>query len=187
MATLYLSILLLVIDVIAGPLSSALGAHTGRGSHRLFRPLDASSLGFQSNCFDKRRTPEGIQLKPIHYGDCINAARKITFGDKAAAPMHFSKSPNVGMQVPESWFSGTCGVRIDVKRQEDEDTFPLIDVANAASLLAQRCSDFQQRSSGVGGLGYIGPKKVVAIVVFGQDPPPAPRPRPTLLAGAETA
>ncbi|KAL8800595.1 MAG: hypothetical protein Q9182_005057 [Xanthomendoza sp. 2 TL-2023] len=186
MATLYHFFLLLIIDVIAGPLSSPLRAHTGGGSHELFQPLNASRLGFQVNCFDKRRTPQDIQLKPIHYRDCIEAGRKVTFGDKTLAPMHFSRSPHLGMQVPEGWSSGTCAIRIDMKQQEDEDTFPLLDVANAASMLAERCSDFDRRSSGVGGLGYVGPKKVVMIFVYGQTPPPAPRPRPTILARADT-
>ncbi|KAL8798861.1 MAG: hypothetical protein Q9223_007790 [Gallowayella weberi] len=187
MATLYLSLLLLIIDVLAGPLSLPLRVHTGGGSHELFQPLNASRLGFQVNCFDKRRTPEDIHLKPIRYSDCIEAARKITFGDKSRAPMAFSRSPHIGMQVPEHWSSGTCAIRIDMKQQEDEDTFPLLDVANAASMLAERCSDFDIRSSGAGGLGYVGPKKVVVIFVYGQTPPPAPRPRPTILAQADTA
>ncbi|KAL8657999.1 MAG: hypothetical protein Q9202_007639 [Teloschistes flavicans] len=129
-------------------------------------------------CFNQRK-PHEVQLKPISYADCVGAARKIADGDKAGAPMHFSRDPSAGMGVPEWWAYGNCVVRIDVLKEGDEDTFNLFVVANAASLIAQKCS--VRGTPGLGGLAVIGPKKVVMIVIYGRTPPPPPRPRPSIL------
>ncbi|KAL8653229.1 MAG: hypothetical protein Q9226_003934 [Calogaya cf. arnoldii] len=174
------------IGVCAGPLSVPIGAHPWLGRHTLtqdFRNLTALNGG---QCFDQRQ-PYDIQLKPIHYPDCIKAAEQATIGGKAGAPMHFSRDSHSGMQLPEWWVHGSCVIRIDMKHKEDHDTFPLFAVANAGSLIAQKCSDFTPSSPGLGGLGTVGPGKVVVIIVYGRTPPPRPRPRPTIVAAANTA
>ena len=74
-----------------------------------------------------------------------------------------------------------------MKQQEDHDTFPLFVVANAASLIAQKCSDAAPSSPGFGGLALIGPNKVVVMIVYGRTPDPPPKPRPTIPAVANTA
>ncbi|KAL8909362.1 MAG: hypothetical protein Q9171_005082, partial [Xanthocarpia ochracea] len=137
-------------------------------------------------CFQQRQ-PKDVQLKPIRYSDCVKAAEKATIGGKAGAPMHFSRDAHSGMQLPERWAHGSCVIRIDMKQQEDHDTFTLFVVANAASLIAQKCSDATPSSPGLGGLALIGPRKLVVMMVFGRTPGPPPRPRPTILAVANTA
>lgn len=171
------------IGICASPLSVPIGTHPWLGSNALTQNLRNLTALSAQQCFDQRQ-PHDIQLKPIHYPDCIKAAEKATFGGKAGAPMHFSRDPHSGMELPEWWAHGTCVVRIDMKQQEDQDTFPLFAVANAGSLIAQKCSDFTPSSPGLGGLGIVGPKKVVVIIVYGRTPPPGPRPRPTLGAVA---
>ncbi|KAI4236834.1 MAG: hypothetical protein L6R40_006023 [Gallowayella cf. fulva] len=177
---------LFVINVLAGPLSVPFGLHPSRNDSELVQPFNAKAVGFSGNCFDQRQ-PYDIQLKPIKYLDCIEAARQATFGGKAGAPMHFSGDPRAGMVMPETWVYGTCAVRIDMKQQEDEDVFSMFIVANGASHLAERCSDHNKKSPGLGGLTLIGPKKVVLLFVYGITPRPAPKPRPTLLAELSTS
>ncbi|KAL8993336.1 MAG: hypothetical protein Q9169_006423 [Polycauliona sp. 2 TL-2023] len=180
------SLLLLVftIGVCANTLSVPIRGRPWPGSHVLMQDSRNLAILGAQQCFDQRQ-PNDVQLKPIHYPDCIKAAEKITFGGKAGAPMHFSRDPRGGMELPESWAHGSCVIRVDMKQKEDQDTFPLFAVANAGSLIAQKCSDFTPTSPGLGGLGIVGPRKVVVIIVYGRTPPPAPRPRPTFLAAAD--
>ncbi len=143
-----------------------------------------NQLVSEAKCFQKRQ-PHDIQLKPINYRHCIEAAKRAVIGGKALAPMHFSTDPTVGMGMPATWTYGRCAIRIDTKEPDDEDTFPIVVVANAASLLAERCT--KPDKPGLGGLGLIGPKKVIKIFVYGRDPDPPPPPRPTVPPWPNTA
>ena len=180
-----LLLLVFIIGTGASPLTNPIGAPLWPGSYAFPGDLGNMTTLNAQQCF--HRQLHDIQMKPIHYPDCIKAAEKATFGDKAGAPMHFSRDPHSGMQLPELWAHGSCVVRIDMKQQEDQDTFSLFIVANAASLIAQKCSDFTPSSPGLGGLGLVGPKKVVTLFVYGRRPPPAPRPRPSLITVASRA
>ncbi|KAL8904192.1 MAG: hypothetical protein Q9207_003429 [Kuettlingeria erythrocarpa] len=143
-----------------------------------------NELVSEAKCFEKRELYD-IQLKPIKYKDCIEAAKKAMIGGKAGAPMHFSRDPMVGMEMPATWSYGRCAIRIDTKKPDDEDTFPIVVVANAASLLAELCT--KPDKPGLGGLALIGPKKVIMIFVYGRDPDPPPAPRPTVPPWPNTA
>lgn len=72
-----------------------------------------------------------------------------------------------------------------MKEKEDEDTFPMFAVANAASFIAEQCS--KPNTPRLGGLSLIGPKKVVMIFVYGRRPEPPPEPRPTIPPAVDTA
>ncbi|KAI4138178.1 MAG: hypothetical protein L6R39_006928 [Caloplaca ligustica] len=183
MRDLWTFLVFFVPVILASPLS-AIDAGRWGGSSVIARLLNDSSSGENVQCYSSRQGHD-IRLKPIVYSDCVKAAEKATIGGKAAAPMHFSKDPNVGMAMPESWAYGSCVVRIDMRGKEDEDTFPMFVVANAASLIAEKCST--PDTSGLGGLGLIGPKKVVMIFVYGRIPRPPPKPRPTILAAVDIA
>lgn len=183
MAIFWLMSLIFVAQTIASPLSIPTGARPWRGSKELYQALHGSSVGSEAKCFAPDQ--HDIDLKPIYYPDCVKAAARTTMGGKAGAPMHFSRHPNVGMQLPEHWTYGSCTIRIDMNYANEEDTFPMLVVANAASYIAERCS--KPDTPGLGGMGEIGPKKVVTIFVYGRYPPPPPRPRPTIPAGAVTS
>lgn len=174
---LWLYFILLAACVSAGPLSTPIDAHPWGDIHRLNRGLFDSDLGAGTQCF-ATESFHGVRLKPIHYDDCIKAAERVTWGGKAGAPMQFSRDSKIGMEVPEHWSYGNCVIRIDMRYPDDVDTFPLNDVANAASLIAQRCS--KSETPKLGGLAEIGPKKVVLIFVFGRVPPAPPKPRPSI-------
>lgn len=186
MVNIWWLLLFLAVNVSTSPtLSTSIEPFAGdytkaltRFFHNPSKPLGASQ------CFSQRQ-PYDIQLKPITYAHCIEAARKVAIGDKAGAPMHFSRDPDAGMGLPEEWAYGNCVVRIDMREPGDEDTFNLYTVSNAASLIAQRCT--AREMPGLGGLGLIGPKKVVMMIVYGRLPGPPPKPRPTIAAGVETA
>ncbi|KAL8686065.1 MAG: hypothetical protein Q9218_007375 [Villophora microphyllina] len=193
MLNIWLLSFCLAVDVLSKPLSPlpilVLDPHEADNSTALLQTLTESASSSRLNahqCFDQRQ-PYDIQMKPVSYWDCVEAARRIAYGSKAHAPMHFSRDPNVGMELPESWSYGSCVIRLDVKGAEDEDTFNMILVANAASLIAERCSAKTPSSPGLGGLGLIGPKKVVLIFIYGRTPPPPPKPRPTVLSRVETS
>ncbi|KAL9027110.1 MAG: hypothetical protein Q9196_004319 [Gyalolechia fulgens] len=172
----WLFFFLLAADVSAGLLALPVGARPWGDVRGLNKELCDSSAGSNAQCFATDQF-HGICLKPIHYYDCIRAAERATFGGKAGAPMHFSRHPKMGMELPEVWSYGSCVIRIDMKSNDDEDTFPMNEVANAASLIAEWCS--KPDTPGLGGIGAIGPKKVVMIFVYGRLPPAPPKPRPT--------
>ena len=166
----------LTIHAFANPLAAPIRAgHYLGTSPFLAHPMNDDVFGAQ--CFEKAN-PYAVEFKPISYRDCIEAAKKAMLGGKAGAPMHFSRDAEAGMGMPETWSHGRCAIRIDVKEHDDEDTFPMVAVANAASLLAQRCS--KPSTPGLGGMGLIGPKKVIMIFVYGHDPDPPPKPRPSV-------
>lgn len=173
----WLFFVLLTAHVSAGLWSVPIGARPWGDSRGLTRELYGSSAGSGTQCF----APGELHMKRIHYLDCIRAAERATWGGKAGAPMHFSKDSKVGMKLPEHWSYGSCVIRIDMRNNDDEDTFPMFEVANAASLIAERCS--KPGTPGLGGLGAIGPKKVVLIFVYGRLPPAPPKPRPTIPPG----
>ncbi|KAL8935587.1 MAG: hypothetical protein Q9216_005354 [Gyalolechia sp. 2 TL-2023] len=181
---LWLVVVLLIAHVSAGPLSVPIGARPLGDFNRLNRELFDSNVGTNAQCFASEQFHD-IHLQPIHYLDCIKAAERVTWGGKAGAPMHFSRGSGIGMQLPEHWSYGSCVIRIDMRQPDDEDSFPLFEVANAASLIAERCS--KPPTPGLGGLAAIGPKKVVLIFVYGRLPPPPPKPRPTIPAGIATS
>ena len=170
MVKFWLSFSLYIADILASPLSVPFGAHPWAGSDALIQASNAL-------CFSQRQ-PHDVQYKPIRYMDCIEAAERATAGGKAGAPMHFSRHPSKGMELPQWWTYGSCTIRIDMKEPDEEDTFPMYGVANAASKIAEDCT--KPNAPGLGGLGLIGPKKVVIIIVYGVTPPPPPRPRPTI-------
>ncbi|KAL9599994.1 MAG: hypothetical protein Q9219_003463 [cf. Caloplaca sp. 3 TL-2023] len=182
MAHIWLFFTLLTVCVWAVPAMSLFGTTYGDDRLGLSPNVQNEALRASSECFSREQVPE-VELKPINYLDCIHAARKVIMGGKAGAPMHYSRRPDVGMQVPEHWASGSCEIRIDTEGPNDEDSFPLLVVANMASLIAQHCST----DPGLGGMKLIGPKKKIMIFVFGRYPPPPPRPRPTFLADAASS
>lgn len=179
----FLLLVCLTSHVLASPLAPTSASRQYPGQSSVMAHL-MSGIVKNPQCLAKRQ-PYDIQLKPINYRDCIRAARKVVLGGKAGAPMHFSRDASVGMEMPATWSYGRCAIRIDVKQPSDEDTFPMIVVANAASLLAERCT--KPDTPGLGGIGLIGPKDVVTIFVYGRDPDPPPQPRPSIPALHNTA
>ncbi|KAL8709237.1 MAG: hypothetical protein Q9220_005980 [cf. Caloplaca sp. 1 TL-2023] len=119
-----LFLLALATFAFSSPLTVPIGAYPWQNS-RAMDQLNGSVTDSGVHCFDQRQ-PYDIQLKPAQYMDCVKAAEKITFGGKAGAPMHFSRDPAAGLEVPVWWAFGSCVVRIDMKNQEDDDTFQLI-------------------------------------------------------------
>ncbi|KAL8920162.1 MAG: hypothetical protein Q9208_006408 [Pyrenodesmia sp. 3 TL-2023] len=179
----FLFLVCLTAHVLASPLTptSASRYHAGESSVMAHLLMGLIKNG---RCLDKRQ-PHDIQLKPINYRDCIEAAKKVMIGGKAGAPMHFSSDPKAGMEMPATWSYGRCAIRIDTTQPDDEDTFPMVVVANAASLLAERCT--KPNTPGLGGMGLIGPEKVITMFVYGRDPDPPPPPRPSVPPGPSIA
>lgn len=178
MRILWFFLALLSPFVLASPLSLIDVARGWVGSPVLLRQWQHSLIGADAECFPERRW-QGVDLKPISRRDCLEAAKTIVRGGKTGAPMHFSRDPGVGMQLPATWASGSCAIRIDAKNPRDEDTFPIFVVSNAAFHIAQQCT--KPDTPGLGGIGYIGPQKVIMVFVYGQQ---AQSPVPT---GIDTA
>lgn len=184
MDRLWLLLVFLTACISASSISVMNGAHHRRESPVIAQIRNDFTFEANAQCFAQRQVHD-IQLKPISYMDCLKAAEKATFGGKAGAPMHFSRDPGVGMRMPASWAHGSCVIRIDTREPKDDDSFPMFDVANAASLIAERCT--KRDTPGLGGLGLIGPKKVIMIFVYGRIPGPPPKPRPTVPPAANAA
>ena len=107
--------------------------------------------------------------------DCINAATQLIKGDKADAPMQFSRDTELGFSVPHSWKNGTCVILIDLDNPRSETTFPLSAIGMAALGIMIHCVDNAVHA--LGGRSFAGPQNSMKVLLLGcpkdpVDPPP---------------
>ena len=102
--------------------------------------------------------------------DCIEVARLMISGDKAYAPMKFTRKENVGFQVPHVWaLKGSCYVGIDMVEEDDEETFSLAKMALNVAAIIHDCVD-NPDSNALGGKQDCGPHLRISILVAGKNP-----------------
>jgi len=109
--------------------------------------------------------PHPLHPPIISPADCTNAITLLRIGDKTHAPMHFSRHHDTGFALPHRWHSGSCVVAMDMQSEDDEDDFPIEDVALAAEAIVTQCV---LGGTGYGGLVLVGPRKVVDVSVYGR-------------------
>lgn len=109
--------------------------------------------------------PWGAPLLHPHAQDCANIVEMIAEGDKASAPMHFSRHPKRGYQVPHGWRLGTCTAVIDLVEDKDA-TMRLSEIAFSAALISNLCIGHPGQPN-FGGSALAGPQLAMKVIVAG--------------------
>ena len=123
-----------------------------------------SSLKGDEDCFNAADP----RLIPAQVNDCYQAALLFRQKGSLTRPLIFTRKPTRSVfPLPQVLRAGTCVISVDVVNDDDEDEFPL-EVANNGAL--QLAMDCVWGSSHVGGKKFVGPKKVVYVMVFGRNP-----------------
>ena len=131
--------------------------------------MNTSGMKEDEDCFD---ASTGAHLKPAHTNDCLRAALLLFERGSPPDPITFKRGPTGGFfPLPQIFQSGTCAIAVDVVNDRDEDKFPLWLVHKAALDLSINCVT---GSYHIGGKMFVGPLKVVYVMVFGWNPPPVP-------------
>ncbi len=100
--------------------------------------------------------------------DCIEVAKLMIHGDKAHAPMTFSRKEGVGFQVPHEWaLKGTCLIAINVVAEDDEVVFSVAKMAHTVATIIHECVDNPDFDK-LGGKDECGPKQKIIVVVAGK-------------------
>ena len=110
--------------------------------------------------------PSDSPLLPAVAADCASIVDMMLEGDKRHAPMHFSRKPGRGFQVPHRWVNSTCVVVIDLVGDE-EDTMSMWQIAMAATWILNLCVGRPGRPS-LGGREYTGPKDAMLVLLAGR-------------------
>ena len=121
-----------------------------------------------------RQSPHFPILYPPVFDDCLKLAEFIISGDKAEAPITFSRNPELGFPVPYSWdyLPGTCMVHIGMMSNADEDTFAMTWIAFKVADIVEACM-LDLKMPGLGGHDLVGPKQRMKVFVEGRPWPKA--------------
>ncbi len=131
------------------------------------KSLDGAANAF---CFIQPPLPQP-RLLPATYDDCFQAGLQMRVGDKAEAPIYFSRDPSVGFQLPHTWEHGNCAIEIDVDPPGEGDTTTFMQMHRVALRTMMLCvKDFPR----LGGRDRLGPKEVLVMFVYGRAEPSNP-------------
>ncbi|MCJ1483394.1 hypothetical protein MMC06_003561 [Schaereria dolodes] len=121
---------------------------------------------FKAWCFEEQQHMEG-GLSEIQGSDCLKAIEIMFHGDKANAPMLFSRTR--GFMIPHDWSFGTCVIAIDMRRPDGEETFPMSEIGSSVEAIVEECAADPNEKYRWGGRGFAGPENAVKVFVIGQD------------------
>ena len=126
---------------------------------------DSSILVGDEECFNPSTDP---RLIPAQIVDCLHAALQLSEKGSIFRPILFTRRRTKGFfQLPQVFRAGTCVISVDVNHDLDEDKFTLWTAHKGALDLSMKCVG---GSPHLGGKTFIGPKKVVYVLVFGRNP-----------------
>ena len=129
--------------------------------------LNASALmTIKDGCYEQNPATQP-QLIPTTYIVCSQAIHHIALGRTLDTPVVFGRSVKVGHTVPDQFvhrgFYGSCVIKIDMIDGE-QDTLTWRDIIDSASELRDTCVAPPPH---LGGEGKAGPRKLLAVSVFG--------------------
>lgn len=131
--------------------------------------LNNYSVGGDDDCYEAALEP---RLKIARTGDCLQAALQILHAGSLTRPIIYTRRSTRGIfPLPKTLQYGTCVISVDVMQDSDEDKFPLSMLHRSALELVMACVG---GASHVGGKTFVGPKKLVYVLVLGRTSPPAP-------------
>jgi len=128
-------------------------------------PLLNASLSSPLDCWQQNPASQP-QLKPIIYKECRDIITKIPMGQKALAPLVFSRSATEGFKVPESWQYGSCVLTIDVEGADVYETSTFAAVTKRAFALMVQCVINEPH---LGGRSFVGDHDGLEVLVFGVE------------------
>lgn len=129
-------------------------------------------------CFDQTKWPRP-QLFRAGLQDCLDIAQLILEGDKAHAPMHWSRQRGIGWTLPFMWdiWGKSCFVTIDMLPgyYEDEVVFAPDAVAKTAIEIINRCQTSANLPK-LGGRETVGLEAKTIVILAGKIPETGPKP-----------
>ena len=109
--------------------------------------------------------PDAPFNKP-KFDDCASLIDLIVVGDKASAPMQFSRDPQRGFRVPHGWINDTCTIVIDLWNGKD-DTMKLTEIAFTAATVMHFCIG-RSGHPNLDGRGFAGPTMSMTVILGGK-------------------
>ena len=131
-------------------------------SPSIFTSLLNASNAVTVTCFGQN-DPGRPQLQPLTYTKCRQAVQNIPMGEKALAPITFSRNPDAGFRVPHSWSYEDCVVIVDTVDDDAEETTTFAAVFKRAFDLAVECVI---KPPHFGGRSRIGTEGMLDIVII---------------------
>ncbi|KAL8825785.1 MAG: hypothetical protein Q9170_007659 [Blastenia crenularia] len=110
--------------------------------------------------------PPSAPFRKPALDDCASVIEMMMEGDKTGAPMHFSRDPSQGFEVPHYWINTTCTVAIDLVKTE-EAIVKLSEIAFTAATIMHLCIGRPGRSN-LGGSDLTGPWQNMKVIVGGR-------------------
>ena len=88
-------------------------------------------------------------------------------GEKALAPISFSRDPGPGFTVPYVWDVGNCAIEIDVVRKDVVASSTFAGVFKRAFDIAVECVI---KPPHLGGKGLVGADELLKVAIYGVHP-----------------
>ncbi|MCJ1253405.1 hypothetical protein MMC24_001216 [Lignoscripta atroalba] len=141
----------------------------------IYSPLVVDAVS--SNRLEKRKTvqcfkqppPPRNVLKRIDASDCYRASHLIVIGDKAHAPMQFSRTTS--FVVPHRWALGGCIIAVDMVDPDGDAILSLTEIAAHSIPLIQQCILNMPDDLKLGGRTAIGPNNEMHLFIIGRTAP----------------
>ena len=128
--------------------------------------ISHASLSVTLGCW-AQNPPHKLQLPPLTYIECKQAIKDIPMGEKALAPISFSRDPGPGFTVPYVWDVGNCAIEIDVVRKDTVATSTFAAVFKRAFDIAVECVI---QPPHLGGKGLVGADELLKVAIYGVHP-----------------
>ncbi|KAI4250899.1 MAG: hypothetical protein LQ352_005194 [Teloschistes flavicans] len=109
--------------------------------------------------------PSNAPLAPVTISDCLSVIEWINEGDKADAPINFSRDKQRGFKVPHNWLNDSCVVVIDVEDGRDM-TMTMAQIAFAAAKIMAYCFG-RHGLPDLGGRDNAGPELQMMVILAG--------------------
>ena len=132
--------------------------------------ISNASLSVTLGCWEQNPPPQP-QLPPLTYIECKQAIRDIPMGEKALAPISFSRDPDPGFAVPYVWDFGNCAIEIDVVRVDAVASSTFAAVFKRAFDIAVECVI---KPPHLGGKGLVGADELLKVSIYGVHPGVSP-------------
>ena len=129
-------------------------------------PISNTSFSVTLSCW-KQNPPEEPQLPPLTYIECKQAIRDIPMGDKALAPLSFSRDPGAGFTCPYTWDFGDCAIAVDVLQKGDTERSTFASIFKRAFDIAVECVI---KPPHFGGQGFVGENERLKVSVIAVHP-----------------
>ncbi|KAL8801526.1 MAG: hypothetical protein Q9223_006977 [Gallowayella weberi] len=139
-----------------------------------------TAVGSKPQCFSQPAPGHSrARLVPAELNDCIFMSQLLLKGDKAHAPMHWSRDKRLGWKLPTMWdvWGSSCFVTMDMLPEYDDDmvVFAMDAVAHVVVDIINWCQTSEQLPH-LGGREVVGPEAKTIVILAGKVPEKGPKP-----------